>query len=156
MNIYLSRHADPDYENDSLTERGFAEAEDLATYLAEVPFTHIFASPLGRAQRTMEPTARGRDLVPVTLDWLRELRGDLDGHAAWNVPRSHVEADAGVADEVARVMGGQRDYVLGQWHEWIRQFGYEWTGGSYRRMGGAGRPHSHGDRCCRCVIGIPQ
>ena len=30
MNIYIIRHAEPDYEHDSLTEKGWREAELLA------------------------------------------------------------------------------------------------------------------------------
>ena len=39
MNIYIIRHAEPDYEHDSLTEKGWREAE----LLSPVSYTHLRA-----------------------------------------------------------------------------------------------------------------
>ena len=55
MDIYLIRHADPDYANDSITELGVKEANKLGAYLKDVPLTHIYSSPMGRARKTMAP-----------------------------------------------------------------------------------------------------
>jgi broad specificity phosphatase PhoE len=86
MEILLIRHGDPDYANDSLTERGTVEARQLAASLAEVPIDRIYASPLGRAQATAAPTAEAKGLAPITLDWLRE-RGIKRGPVyLWEAP----------------------------------------------------------------------
>lgn len=37
MNIYIIRHGDPDYEKDSLTEKGWREAELLSRRLCKIP-----------------------------------------------------------------------------------------------------------------------
>lgn len=73
MRILIIRHGDPDYEHDSLTERGFKEADALAETLGNMNISKIFVSPLGRAKRTAAPTAAKLGIEPVELDWLREF-----------------------------------------------------------------------------------
>ncbi|GAB4526309.1 MAG: hypothetical protein OHK0046_42940 [Anaerolineae bacterium] len=95
MKLYLIRHADPDYVNDSLTPAGHLEAQALARRLAAIPLTHLYTSPLGRARMTAQYTAELLKLEPTAQDWMREFDGwhfDLehDGKktplAAWNLP----------------------------------------------------------------------
>lgn len=86
MEILLIRHGDPDYANDTLTERGSREARRLAEGLAGVHIDRIYVSPLGRAQATAAPTAQTKGLAPVPLDWLRE-RGIKRGPLyLWEAP----------------------------------------------------------------------
>ncbi len=72
MKITIVRHGDPDYEHDSLTEKGFKQAELLADELAKRHFDEIYLSPLGRAQKTAEPYLNKEKKSAVTLSWLRE------------------------------------------------------------------------------------
>lgn len=74
MRILIVRHGDPDYSNDSLTERGHAEAELLAKKLVNEPIHAIWCSTMGRAVQTCEPTAKALGLQPIYRDWLREVR----------------------------------------------------------------------------------
>jgi probable phosphoglycerate mutase len=86
MEILLIRHGDPDYANDSLTERGVAEARQLAHALSSVSLDDLYVSPLGRAQATCALTAEAKNVTPVTLDWLRE-RGIKRGSVyLWEAP----------------------------------------------------------------------
>ena len=78
MKIILIRHAEPDYAHDSLTPLGFKEAEYLAKRTAKWPVTAIYCSPQGRAQRTMEPTAKALGMKATTCEWLHEH--DSGGH----------------------------------------------------------------------------
>ncbi len=73
MRILLIRHGDPDYENDSLTEKGRREAALLCDRLEKENIDKIYCSPLGRAQDTAKPTAKriGKDIH--TLPWLSEI-----------------------------------------------------------------------------------
>ena len=73
MRLIIIRHAEPDYEHDSLTERGFIEAEALSERIRTLDIKAIYLSPLGRAQRTAEPFLRKMGREGVTLDWLREF-----------------------------------------------------------------------------------
>lgn len=56
MKIIFCRHAEPDYEHDSITDKGKIEAELLARRLCRIDIDEIYVSPLGRAKRTAEYT----------------------------------------------------------------------------------------------------
>ena len=55
MRIYIIRHADPDYENDTITPRGHLEAKALAERMLQENIDSI-CSPLQRARHTMNYT----------------------------------------------------------------------------------------------------
>ncbi len=57
MRLYIIRHADPDYANNTITPDGALEADALSKRLAKVGFDWIYSSPLGRAIDTMNYTA---------------------------------------------------------------------------------------------------
>lgn len=82
MRLYIIRHGNPDYVNDSLTPRGEAETRALAEYLPRLSLTHLYCSPLGRAKATCAPCAARLGLAVTELPWARELTGvyyDLEG-----------------------------------------------------------------------------
>ena len=134
MVICLIRHADPDYANDTLTPKGLAEAELLARYLRDVPFTHIYCSPLERAQATMQPVLAGRDLLPVTLPWLAELDHRMGlGQAAWNVTCAQLDADETLAARITEFMRPQQTQLLAKWDELMAEHGFCRTGRTYCR-----------------------
>lgn len=87
MEIVLIRHAEPDYENDTITPKGHKQAKALAEHLKSEAVSAIYCSPRGRAQDTMKYTAGKMGIEPVTLDWLAELDGEFEKHKwAWSVP----------------------------------------------------------------------
>lgn len=49
MKILIIRHGEPDYSIDSLTEKGWREAELLSRRLAPLGIRDFYVSPLGRA-----------------------------------------------------------------------------------------------------------
>ena len=74
MRLIFVRHAEPDYVHDSLTEKGFKEAEILAKRTKNWKPDEIYCLPLGRAQATMKPSLKNwKDKTPVTYDWLEEF-----------------------------------------------------------------------------------
>ena len=73
MKLYIIRHGDPDYERDTLTERGRREAALLAERAAEMKLDAIYVSPLGRAQETAAQTLKRLGAGAETLEWLREF-----------------------------------------------------------------------------------
>ena len=75
MKLIIVRHGDPDYEHDSLTEKGFREAELLKNYISKIKVDEFYCSPLGRAQRTSEPTLKLLGKSAETLSWLKEFWG---------------------------------------------------------------------------------
>lgn len=149
MRLYLIRHADPDYPNKTITERGHAEARALATRLVGEKLDRIYSSPLGRAVDTMRYTA---DLLalprePVIEDWTQEMV----------IPAVHMDAwgKAAVWDLPGEVIRGrERPPSYDDWHTlpyvgetpiaalfeelkaasdaFLARHGYEREGGRYR------------------------
>lgn len=112
MRILLIRHADPNYEIDSLTETGFKEAAALGEYLKDKELGDCYVSPLGRAIATAKPTLEATGKKAVTCDWLREfsdtqiLRPDMNG--ARNIPWDWLPQDWTKYEEF---------YDREKWHE---------------------------------------
>lgn len=72
MHLYLIRHADPDYERDTLTRQGFRETRALAGRMKNVGLTHVYSSPLPRAMLTAQAIVRRGALPIVQQKWLVE------------------------------------------------------------------------------------
>ncbi|MBQ7924576.1 MAG: histidine phosphatase family protein [Clostridia bacterium] len=79
MRILIIRHGDPDYANDTLTEKGRKEAALLAERLKKEQIDGFYSSPLGRAKDTCLYTAKalGREEEIVVKDWLQEFNHPL-------------------------------------------------------------------------------
>ena len=98
MRIYIIRHADPDYENDTITPHGHLEAKTLAERLLRENIDSIYCSPLQRAQHTMNYTRELIGLPFETQDWLTEIQNwqtlDTKGRPipAWNVDGEIIRA----------------------------------------------------------------
>ena len=73
MKLLIIRHGDPDYALDSLTDRGWREAELLADRLSGLEIAAFYVSPLGRARDTASVTLGRMGRRAETLDWLREF-----------------------------------------------------------------------------------
>lgn len=73
MLLYLIRHGEPDYAADALTERGWEQARRVAERLAESGIDEIYASPMGRARQTAQPTAEKLGLPVLVEPWAYEL-----------------------------------------------------------------------------------
>ena len=67
MKITLVRHGEPNYAIDSLTPKGFREAELLADRLCRMDVRDFYVSPLGRAQDTARPTLTRLNRTAETL-----------------------------------------------------------------------------------------
>ncbi len=98
MKLIFIRHAEPDYSKDSLTEKGFREAQILATRTKDWRVTQFYCSPLGRAQATAMPTLQAHGITltcefpapapdvihepdatkAIVYPWLRELHAPID------------------------------------------------------------------------------
>ncbi len=73
MRLIFVRHAEPIYETDTLTEKGWREAELLSERICKWNVTDFYCSPLGRAQDTASCTLKKMNRTAVTYDWLREF-----------------------------------------------------------------------------------
>lgn len=77
MRIILIRHAEPDYDKDSLTDKGFREAALLGSRTKSWQVNDLYVSPLGRARRTAEPIEKALGTKAQVLDWLQEFRARI-------------------------------------------------------------------------------
>lgn len=74
MKIIFIRHGDPDYVNDTLTEKGIREAKLLAERTADwSSVTQFYCSPLGRARKTASYTLEKLGREAVIYDWMQEF-----------------------------------------------------------------------------------
>ena len=76
MRLIFIRHAEPDYPNNSLTEKGFREAELLSERIKNWKVDRFYASPLARAVLTAVHSLdklglSEQDLIKV--DWMKEF-----------------------------------------------------------------------------------
>jgi probable phosphoglycerate mutase len=98
VHVYLIRHADPDYERDSLTEQGFQEAAALAERLHSLHVTRLHTSIAKRAILTGEPFAKRHPEVPIQRHaWLLEpahLTVEQDGrrYSLWDTYGEKIRA----------------------------------------------------------------
>lgn len=126
MKLIFIRHAEPDYSKDSLTEKGFREAEILATRTKDWHVAQFYCSPLGRAQATAKPTlaAHGVTLTTkfpdpapdiilqpdatkaIVYPWLRELHAPIDPalhpsgkHIPWDLTPEYLNANPILLDK---------------------------------------------------------
>lgn len=73
MRIIFVRHAEPDYEHNTLTPRGFQEAELLSNRIPHWNVDRFYSSPLERAKLTAEPSLRKMGRTAEILDWMHEF-----------------------------------------------------------------------------------
>ena len=76
MLLYIVRHGDPIYETDTLTERGWLQAEAVGKRMADAKINKIFTSPMGRAKDTASPACRMLGLDYTVEPWAHEIEDD--------------------------------------------------------------------------------
>ena len=148
MRLLIIRHAEPDYEKDSLTPKGWREAELLADRLTKLNIRDFYVSPLGRAKDTASVTLKRLGRTAVEYDWLKEFetriqRPDVPDRkkGAWDwLPQDwtceeefyrrdlwkkhHVMKDAHVEKEY--------DYIIERFDALLAEHGYVRDGETYR------------------------
>lgn len=147
MRIYIIRHADPDYENDTITPAGHLEARALAERLEQEGIDEIYCSPLNRAIHTMEYTARLLHIEPTIIPWTRELEDwDVESPpgsriAAWNVhgewlrhskPYPTNEDWHLMAPYLNQGLDTKQQQLIQDSDQFIESLGYKREGGKYR------------------------
>jgi len=99
MRLYIIRHADPDYPNNTITEQGHREAAALAERLAAERLDRLYSSPLQRALDTARYTQEAGGMTPVVEGWMAELSDwHLDqepwkGLVTWDLPGEVIRGD---------------------------------------------------------------
>ena len=148
MRILIIRHGDPDYEHDTLTEKGHREAALLADRLSKDKIDYIYCSPLGRAKATCAHVsqAMGKEEEVVIKDWLQEfgaphtLPSGEEKHVFWDLLPSFwtkidkmYEKEGWLDQDFYRVseLGKRYDYVVKSFDELLKKHGYTRNGRLY-------------------------
>ncbi|MCX5658831.1 MAG: histidine phosphatase family protein [Planctomycetota bacterium] len=147
MRLFIIRHADPDYENDTITPAGHLEAAALADRLGSHGLDMIYSSSMGRAMATAGYTADRLGLTLESQEWMRELshwkiqeRG-LGTTCVWDIHGQTVRAhqpplhhqnwfEAPPLDDPAFFVGFEA--LKNHSDEFLERLGYVRDGGVYR------------------------
>ena len=73
MKLIFIRHAEPDYENNTITEKGWCEAALLAERVSKWDVKDFYQSPLGRAKDTASLSLKKMNRTATTYEWLQEF-----------------------------------------------------------------------------------
>ena len=151
MLLYLVRHGDPDYQNDSLTPLGKRQAEAVAHRLSVNGLDRIYSSPLGRAKETARPTAEMLRLPIEVEEWCseslawRDFAGDLPGGGhSWVFAQQNtvvkteetmkLGADRWYEADCFSMIDGKKGYdrIIAASDEFLARQGYVREGAKYR------------------------
>ncbi|MCD7737408.1 MAG: histidine phosphatase family protein [Lachnospiraceae bacterium] len=147
MKIVIIRHGDPDYSIDSLTEKGWKEAEYLSERIAKLDVRDFYVSSLGRAKDTASLTLKKMNRTAIECEWLREFAPRINRPDRENCPvcwdwlpqdwtqderfyrydewyEPPIMAEAGVREEY--------EWVTGSLDELLARYGYVRDGHLYR------------------------
>lgn len=147
MRLLIIRHGDPDYENDTLTEKGWREARLLADRLCKTNIENFYVSPLGRAQATASCTLEKMNRTAVTHEWLREFspsiqRPDVTGRRTiawdwlpedWTSETCFYDRNQWMTQPVMEEgnVGGEYQWVTDNFDKLIAEHGYVRKGNIY-------------------------
>ena len=160
MRLIIVRHGDPDYEKDSLTEKGWREAAILADRISRLEVKEFYVSPLGRARDTASLTLEKMGRKATVCPWLREfapriMRPDVSDRTTiswdwlpqdwtgvdefyrrdqWSTPPMMREAMAADPDTGEMRVGIQEEYdwVIRGFDSLLADHGYQRKGEIYR------------------------
>lgn len=148
MRLLIVRHGDPDYSIDSLTEKGWKEAEYLSERLSKLDVKDFYVSPLGRAKDTASFTLKKMNRTAVECDWLREFdvlidRPDVTDRQKrlwdwlpqdWTQDERFYQYDHWYENERLQQSDakGYYDYVTGKFDKLLAEHGYVREGHYYR------------------------
>ncbi len=147
MKILIIRHAEPDYEKDSVTEKGRREAEYLAERLSKMEIRDFYTSPLGRAKDTAAPTLKKMNRTATECTWLREFMpriihpGETEEKNCWDwLPQLWTEDDRFYRIDRWYEQETMADYNMKQSYDWVSEnldqllakYGYVRDGRVYR------------------------
>ncbi len=149
MKLLIIRHADPDYSIDSLTKKGWREAELLSERLTKLDVKEFYVSTMGRAKDTASFTLQKLERTAIECDWLQEFnipvqKADYLAHSgAWDwLPQSwtsvqefYSESEWATVSVFAETEVPERySYVTNELDKVLKKHGYERDGRIYKAV----------------------
>lgn len=148
MKLIFIRHGEPNYEIDSLTKKGWQEAELLAQRVLNWDVSQFYCSPLGRAKDTASCSLKKLNREAITYEWLREFKAPIDDEmmkrtnkAPWDFYPEFLNQNPDLFDlnnwmqnpvlEKGDV-GGQYQWVCKNFDHLLEEYGYIRDGYRYR------------------------
>lgn len=157
MELYIIRHGDPDYAHDTLTPRGWEEAEKLGPRMAALQPTDIFCSPRGRAQDTAKPTCRllgaeftVEDWMNESMDYMQSLTPDTENYGTYGYTVT-VGGGAVRLSDFAPFRSPALDAMIANSDAFLAKLGFHREGLRYRADENA---EKHGNVLCFCHGGF--
>lgn len=148
MKLLIIRHGDPDYSIDSLTEKGWREAEYLSERISKLDIKAFYVSPLGRAKDTASFTLKKMNRTAVECEWLREFpakiaRPDFPGECKvtwdwlpqdWLAEEKHLDYQRWFDTDIMKAgnVKEQYDNVIKNFDALLASHGYVRDGHYYR------------------------
>ncbi len=149
MLLYIIRHGDPNYETDSLTERGRMQAEAVGKRLYDAKIDRIFSSPMGRAIQTAEPACRLLGLEKNIEHWTHEIQDEKltpfpDGimksitqiQNTYYLENGNINLPYEKSFECTGINESKMDvavqYIEENGKEFLKRLGYQYENGIYR------------------------
>ena len=142
MRILLIRHGDPDYVNDTLTEKGRREAALLAKRAVSMNMGECYKSPLGRAKDTATQVDLNKnpelekaypDVKKEGEHFLPRIAWDMvPGY--WTEHEAYMDKNAWRETEVAKNsdLVEVYDHVIEEFDHFLAEHGYVREGAHYR------------------------
>lgn len=139
MKILIVRHGDPDYEIDSLTKKGWREAELLSERLSKLKVKDFYVSPLGRAKDTASITLSKMHRTAQECQWMREFsctiqRPDRARESIvwdwlpedWTADENYYRRDLWTTTATMRAgyVKEEYDWVVGEFDQLLKKHGY--------------------------------
>lgn len=138
MELYIIRHGDPDYAHDTLTEKGWKEAELLAPRMAKLNPVAIFCSPRKRAQDTAKPTLEllnaaftVEEWMNESMDYMQSLTGDTENYDGYGY-QTTVGKGAVRLKDFAPFRSPALDDMIAHSDDFFRRLGFVREGLRYR------------------------
>ncbi|MDO5575016.1 MAG: histidine phosphatase family protein [bacterium] len=147
MKLLFVRHGDPDYTIDSLTEKGWREAEIVSHRIEKLDVKDFYVSPLGRAKDTASFTLKAMNRTATECEWLREFaprihRPDKEGLSIvwdwlpdeWTSKEEYYDPACWADTEIMREGSVREEYewVTGEFDALLSQHGYTRENQYYR------------------------
>lgn len=147
MEIIIVRHAEPNYKIDSLTEKGWREAELLSRKLEKMEITEMFCSPKGRAKDTASITLKKLNREAPVKEWLREFMGQVQYDfmekpircwdmlpSYWTNQEEYYSKNDWFKTELMEHSNvkAEYDWVTGELDQFLAERGYVHEGGIFR------------------------
>lgn len=147
MKIVFIRHAEPDYEHNTLTPKGFIEAEALGEMYHDEQMDEIHVSTLPRAIFTADALIKGTNKTYQLHSWLEEFfhkitmpdgsvkhTWDYKPNFFFNYDKKFYDNDTYLDTEIMKSgdIKAKYDEVIKNFDEILKNNGYERNGNLYK------------------------